>query len=110
MLRRTATVEAAIGDIVPTATTVDLHPRRGFHNAETERAMTEMPAGPPSVPPAAEGRGPATGKQLLGACWRMLREDREMLWLPFIGAIFALIAWLALFVPGALVGWAVSGQ
>jgi hypothetical protein len=40
----------------------------------------------------------------------MLREDREMLWLPFIGAIFALVAWIALFVPGFLVGWAVSGQ
>jgi len=40
----------------------------------------------------------------------MLREDREMLLLPFIGAVFALIAWVLLFVPGFLIGWAVSGD
>jgi hypothetical protein len=66
--------------------------------------------GLPPPPPLADGRGPATGKQLLGACWSMLREDREMLWLPFIGALFALIAWLILFFPGWLIGWAASGQ
>jgi hypothetical protein len=54
--------------------------------------------------------GSATGKQLLGACWRMLRQDRDLIALPFVGAVVAIVAAVLFFVPGYALGWLVSGQ
>jgi hypothetical protein len=62
-------------------------------------------------PPQPRPRGPqvATGKQLLSACWGLLRQDRELLWLPAIAAVAGLLAAAVLFVPGFAIGWAVGG-
>jgi hypothetical protein len=60
-------------------------------------------------PPGFSGGQPATGKQLLKACWGLLRQDRELLWLPAIASLTGLIAALVLFVPGFAIGWAASG-
>ena len=54
--------------------------------------------------------GSATGKQLLGACWRLLRQDRDLIALPFVGAIVAILASILFFVPGYAIGWLISGQ
>jgi hypothetical protein len=52
----------------------------------------------------------ATGKQLLTASWGMLKQDRELLWLPAIAAISGFFAALVLFAPGFAIGWAVGGE
>jgi len=39
--------------------------------------------------PARRVRRQATGKQLMHASWALLRQDRELLWLPVLGAVFA---------------------
>lgn len=54
--------------------------------------------------------GAATGKQLVGASWRMLRQDKQLIWLPFVGAAVAIIAAVLFFVPGYALGWLISGQ
>jgi hypothetical protein len=59
--------------------------------------------------PATTGPQRATGKALLNASWSMLRQDRELMWLPVLGAIFGLIAAGILFVPGWFIGGAVGG-
>ena len=53
---------------------------------------------------------PATGKQLLSACWAMLKQDRELLWLPAIAAITGFFAAVILFAPGFAIGWFVGGD
>jgi hypothetical protein len=61
-------------------------------------------------PPAPGQAGsPATGKALLSACWALLREDRELLWLPVIGWIAGIVAAAILFVPGFAIGWVAGG-
>jgi hypothetical protein len=50
-----------------------------------------------------------TGKQLLSASWRMLRQDRELLWLPAMGALFGALAAGILFVPGWFLGRSLGG-
>jgi hypothetical protein len=42
--------------------------------------------------PSRSVRGHATGTQLVHATWALLRQDRELLWLPVPGAVFAVIA------------------
>jgi Family of unknown function (DUF6159) len=67
--------------------------------------MTNQPmfaAPPPSRP--------ATGKQLLQASWALLKQDRELLWLPAIAAISGLIAAAVLFVPGFAIGYAIGSR
>jgi len=51
----------------------------------------------------------ATGKELLGPSWRMLRQDRELLWLPALGALAGTVAAVLLFVPGWIIGAAAGG-
>lgn len=80
--------------------------------------MTDYPAPfgadqpqPAWNPPPAQMGAPRrpTGKMLLSACWGMLRQDRELLWLPAIASITGLFAAIILFVPGFALGWAASG-
>ncbi|WP_375499176.1 DUF6159 family protein [uncultured Jatrophihabitans sp.] len=62
--------------------------------------------GPPE-PPATSN---PTGKQVVSASWRLLREDRQLLWLPAISTVTGLLAAAAFFVPGYLLGDAVVGH
>ena len=62
---------------------------------------------PVSWPPVA-GAHP-TGRQLLSASWGLLRQDRQLLWLPAIAAVTGLLAAAILFGPGFALGWAVGG-
>jgi Family of unknown function (DUF6159) len=52
----------------------------------------------------------ATGKQLVGASWRMLRQDKHLVWLPFVGAMVAIVAAGIFFAAGYALGWLISGQ
>ena len=70
--------------------------------------MTTQPS-PYGAPPPVSGPRRATGKELLGASWQMLRQDRELLWLPALGAIAGLVAAVLFFVPGWFIGGAVGG-
>ncbi|MGH3480044.1 MAG: DUF6159 family protein [Nocardioidaceae bacterium] len=54
--------------------------------------------------------GAATGKQLVGASWRMLRQDKQLIWLPFVGALVSAVAAGILFAAGYALGWLISGQ
>jgi hypothetical protein len=63
--------------------------------------------GPPNEPAASAG---PTGKQIVWASWRLLREDRQLLWLPMISAATGLLAAAILFVPGYLLGSAVTSH
>jgi hypothetical protein len=54
--------------------------------------------------PARRVRRQATGKQLMHASWALLRQDRELLWLPVLGAVFAVLAAVVLAVPGLAIG------
>lgn len=49
-----------------------------------------------------------TGRAILSASWMMLREDRQLLWLPILSAVASVIAAVALFVSGFLVGNAIG--
>ena len=62
--------------------------------------------GPPTEPPP----GTPTGKQLVRASWGLLRQDPQLLWLPALSTITGLIAGAAFFVPGFLLGDAVTGR
>jgi hypothetical protein len=46
-----------------------------------------------------------TGKELLRATWGLLRQDRELLWLPVLATVGALIAAGVLFAPGFALGY-----
>jgi hypothetical protein len=67
------------------------------------------PYGVPPLPPTSYGSGRATGKQVLSASWQMLRQDRELVWLPALGALASLVAAGIFFVPGWFLGDAVGG-
>lgn len=73
--------------------------------------MTDQPTPygyyPPQPGPG--GSPQATGKQLLRASWGLLRQDRELLWLPAIAAVTGLFAAAVLFVPGFALGWTLGG-
>jgi hypothetical protein len=64
---------------------------------------------PYAAPAPSAGPRAATGKQLLNASWAMLRQDRELLWLPALGAAAGFVAALVLFVPGWFIGGALGG-
>jgi len=68
-----------------------------------------MQPSPYAAPAPTPGPRRATGKALLSASWGMLRQDRELLWLPVLGSLAALVAAGLLFVPGWFVGSAVGG-
>jgi Family of unknown function (DUF6159) len=63
-----------------------------------------------SPPAPMRGTGRATGRQLLSASWAMLRQDRELLWLPAIAAITGFFAAVILFAPGFAIGWFAGGD
>jgi hypothetical protein len=71
--------------------------------------MMSSPSDFGQAPPLNTG-SPATGKHLLRACWGLLRQDRELLWLPVIGTVAGLIAAGVLFAPGFAIGWIVGGS
>jgi hypothetical protein len=50
-----------------------------------------------------------TGRALLSATWTLLKQDRELVWLPAVGALLAFAAAALLFVPGWLLGDAAGG-
>jgi len=50
------------------------------------------------------------GKELLKATYDLLRQDKGMLMLPFVGCVFGIIAAAVFFVPGYGLGWYVNGQ
>lgn len=66
-----------------------------------------QPYGAPVARPG--GTGQPTGRALLSASWTLLKKDRELVWLPAIGAVLALVAAAILFVPGWLLGDAAGG-
>lgn len=43
--------------------------------------------------------------QLMQSSWALLRQDRELVWLPLLGAVFAALAAAVLAVPGLAVGF-----
>lgn len=45
----------------------------------------------------------------MSATWTLLKQDRELVWLPALGAAAALVAAVALFVPGWVLGDAAGG-
>jgi hypothetical protein len=65
------------------------------------------PAGYNHPAPAQSTR--ASGKQLLSASWGLLRQDRELLWLPAIAAVTGFFAAVILFAPGFAIGWFAGG-
>jgi hypothetical protein len=50
------------------------------------------------------------GRELLSATWSLLRQDKELLWLPFLGSVFGTLAAVIFFVPGYAVGWVIDGH
>lgn len=46
-----------------------------------------------------------TGKLLVRAAWDLLRADRELMWLPVLGAGAALVALLLVLGPAVALGW-----
>jgi hypothetical protein len=65
------------------------------------------PAGGPARS-VAGSRG--TGKQLLNASWGLLRQDRDLLWLPVIASVTGCFAAAILFAPGFALGWLIGGD
>ncbi|MGE5288082.1 MAG: DUF6159 family protein [Micromonosporaceae bacterium] len=51
-----------------------------------------------------------TGRQVLTACWALLRQDRSLLALPVIAMVAGLVAAAVLFVPGWAAGSAIGGS
>lgn len=68
-----------------------------------------MQPNPYAAPIIPSGPRRATGKELLDASWKMLRQDRELLWLPMIGTVASAIAAGLLFVPGWFLGGSLGG-
>ncbi|MET0446915.1 MAG: DUF6159 family protein [Aeromicrobium sp.] len=52
----------------------------------------------------------ADGKQLLGATWALLRQDKELIVLPLVGSVFGVVAAVILFIPGYGIGWLINGR
>lgn len=70
-----------------TTTVVHLSPALGV------RTMPGMSSLPPPVPPVPAASGPApTGKTLISSAWAALRQDRELVALPVIGAVATLLS------------------
>ena len=66
-------------------------------------------------PPDAPRLGPSpgarpTGQQLLHATFALLRQDKQMLALPFVGMVSGVIAAVVFFAPGYALGWLVNGH
>jgi hypothetical protein len=59
--------------------------------------------GPPPAPVPASQPSP-TGKQILTATWGLLKQDRELIALPVVGSLFALVAFVVFFVPSLFIG------
>lgn len=51
-----------------------------------------------------------TGKELLRATFDLLRQDKQMFALPFVGMVVGTIAAVVFFVPGYGTGWVISGR
>ena len=51
-----------------------------------------------------------TGKALLSSTWALLRQDRELLWLPVLATLGALLAVVVLFVPGFALGYGLGNE
>ncbi|WP_375491078.1 DUF6159 family protein [uncultured Jatrophihabitans sp.] len=75
--------------------------------------------GPPAQPPAPVPTQPPavqpwnqqpTGRQIIASSWALLKQDRELIALPLLGAVFGLVGFIALFVPGWLIGEAAAGN
>lgn len=52
----------------------------------------------------------ANGKELLAASWDLLRRDKQLIVLPFLGGAAGVIAALLLFGPGYGITWLVNGH
>ena len=63
-------------------------------------------APPPAADPMGGFSGPVKGKHLLAACWNLLKQDRSLLMLPVLSAVFAFVALAIFFVPGLVFGFA----
>jgi hypothetical protein len=50
--------------------------------------------------------GPVRGRDLLRACWNLLKSDRSLLLLPVLSAAAGAVALAVFFVPAVLVAWA----
>jgi hypothetical protein len=50
------------------------------------------------------------GRELLSATWALLRQDKALIVLPFVGSVFGVIAAVILFIPGYGLGWLANGQ
>jgi hypothetical protein len=53
---------------------------------------------------------PPDGKRLLNVTYDLLRHDRQMFALPFVGSVFGIVASLILFAPGYALGWLMNGH
>jgi hypothetical protein len=51
-----------------------------------------------------------TGKQIIGASWRLLREDRHLLWLPVMSTVSGLLTAAVFFAPGYLLADSIVDQ
>jgi hypothetical protein len=67
--------------------------------------MTDIPSTPSSWPAANPAHRRGTGKMLVRATWQLLRQDRDLMWLPVLGGLAALAALILLLAPGLLLGW-----
>jgi hypothetical protein len=61
--------------------------------------------GRPEVPVSA---GQPTGRAVIQASWDLLRQDRNLIWLPVIAAVAGTAAGAVLFVPGYAIGRAID--
>lgn len=50
------------------------------------------------------------GKELLSATFALLRQDKHMFALPFVGIVFGVLASVLFFAPGYGIGWLLNGQ
>ena len=80
--------------------------RQSSYSWGTAVTIEPNPYAAPLIP---SGPRRATGRELLSASWRMLRQDRELLWLPMFGAMASAVAAGILFVPGWFLGDSLGG-
>jgi Family of unknown function (DUF6159) len=66
--------------------------------------MTQPHEGAPDWRSGPTRNSRPTGKLLLRATWQLLRQDRDLLWLPVVGGVASLVALLMLLLPGLLFG------
>lgn len=89
---------------------VDQPPAYGGYPPPRSPQYGPPPYGPQYPAPRPVASGTATGKQLLKASWGLLRQDRELLWLPAIASITGFFAAAILFAPGFALGWFIGGE